>query len=150
MYQDIPGALPFQQNVTVRDPAPGASPLYRPDAAHTRVPLNVFPQVPDEPIRKGDFWDEGKPPSHAWAHGRRDFFLNFAALAVDAWTGEVQRVAKYVRANIVRTPLGMQHAFVERVNIDRAPSVPYGSLYEVQDTGVLSIFDLRADYGVRR
>lgn len=146
-YENIPGALPFQQNVTIRDPAPGASPMFRPDAAHVRTPLDYSPQVPEEPIRKGDFWAEGKPPNHAWPYIRRDFFLNFASLFVDAWTGETQRVAKYVRSNIVRTPLGEQHAFVERVNIARNPSVPYGSMYEVPDG--TSSFDLRTYRAVR-
>lgn len=149
MYENIPGALPFQQNVTERDPSPGGSPQSRPDAAHTRVPLDLYPQVPSEPLRKGDFYAEGKPEGHAWAYARKDFFLNFATLFIDSWGGDSQRVAKYIRSNIVRTPLGAQHAFVERVNIERAPSIPYGSMYEVQGpTG--NILDLRADYAAMR
>lgn len=149
MYETIPGALPFQQNVTVKDPA-NTGVLNRPDAIHQQLPLDVFPQVPSEPIRKGDYWSEGKPIEHAWSHGRRDLFLNIAGfLAVDAWTGEVQRVAKYIRSNIVRTPLGMQHAFVERVNIERAPSAPYGSAYAIVDPSDATIFDVRG-YRTRR
>ena len=148
MFTQSEGGLPFQQDVTVREPR-NTGVLHRPHAVHERVPLNVFPQEPDEPIRKGDFWDEGKPLTHAWSHGRRDFYFNFASLFIETWTGAAERVAKYVRANIVRTPLGAQHAFVERVNIERAPNVTYGSLFAVQDDGVANIFDLRADYSRR-
>lgn len=145
MFTQSAGGLPFQQDVTVREPR-STGVLYRPDAIHERVPLDINPQVPSEPIRKGDFYATGKPYTHAWAHGRRDLFLNLASLFVDAWPAEEGRIAKYIRANIIRTPLGEQHAFVERVNIERNPSIPYGSLYSVQGADPRTIFDLRADY----
>lgn len=141
-------SLPFQQVVTRREPYTGET--FYPQNLNVRVPLDIYPQIPDEPIRDGDFWAEGKPYNHAWAYGRRFVSTNISGiLSIDAWTGEVQRIAKYVRSNIVRTPLGLQHAFVERVNIDRAASAPYGSTVALADPGDVSIFDIRG-YRTRR
>lgn len=142
-------ALPFQQTITRREPYANNEVAY-PYNANVRVPLDIYPQIPDEPIREGDFWAEGKPFNHAWAHTSRFVSTRIdSILSVDAWPAEVQRIAKYIRTNIVKTPLGMQHAFVERVNIERAASAPYGSTVALADPGDVSIFDIRG-YRTRR
>jgi hypothetical protein len=140
--------LPFQAVVARREPYTGDA--FYPQNLNVRVPLDIYPQDAPDPIRTSDFWAEGKPFNHAWAHASRFVSTNIPGiLSVDAWTGEVQRIAKYVRSNIVKTPLGMQHAFVERVNIERAASSPYGSSVALTDPGNVSIFDIRG-YRTRR
>lgn len=140
--------LPFQQVVVRREPR--TNEVFYPENVNERVPLNIYPQQAPDPVRDSDFWAEGKPFSHAWAHRTIFTSTNIAGiLSIDAWTGEVQRIAKYVRSNIVRTPLGVQHAFVERVNIDRAASAPYGSMFSLADPANVSIFDIRG-YRTRR
>jgi hypothetical protein len=135
-------SLPFQQEVHRRDPYVGET-FYSQDA-NVRVPLDIYPHHAPDPVRDSDFWSQGKPFSHAWAHAQRFISTNIPGiLSIDAWTGEVQRIAKYVRSNVVSTPLGAQHAFVERVNIERAASAPYGSTVAVHDPANVSLFDIR-------
>lgn len=134
--------LPHQQDVFRRDPYVGDT--FYPENLNVRLPLNVFPHEAPDPVRDSDFWSQGKPFNHAWAHASMFVSTNIEGiLSVDAWTAEVQRIAKYVRNNIVSTPLGVQHAFVERVNIDRAASAPYGSTIALADPANVSIFDIR-------
>lgn len=141
--------LPFQQTVTRREP--NAADAFYPKNANVRVPMDIYPHEAPDPIRDSEFWQEGKPFEHAWAHTVRFVSTSIPGiLSVDAWVAEGGRVAKYIRSNIIRTPLGVQHAFVERLNIDQTPSTPYGSLHALADTSSLNIFDVRAMPRYRR
>ena len=81
--------------------------------------------------------------SHAWAHATKFISTNFAGiLTIDAWPADGFRVAKYIRTNIIRTPLGMQAALTERINIERAASAPYGSLASLHQRPTVTVTDL--------
>lgn len=125
-----------------REPFTGR--LAYPEIIAGRVPLDVYPHAAPDPVRPSDFWGEGKPWGHAWAH--RSMWLSTSIsqwLSVDAWPAAGSRVAKYIRTNLVSTPLGMQHAFVERINIERQPSAPYGSTVELMGPPTIPIHELR-------
>lgn len=118
-----------------------------PDNVNVRAPLDIYPKYAPDPVRPSDFYAFGKPWEHAWAHTSRFISTSIPQiLGVDQWVAEGGRIAKYVRTNIVSVPLGLQHSFVERVNIDRAKSSPYGSGVSVQADPNFTIRDLR-NYG---
>lgn len=111
---------------------------------NVRLPLDVYPKEAPDPVRDGEFWQEGKPFSHAWAHATLFVSTAISAiLSVDAWPADGFRAAKYVRENIVRTPLGVQAAFIERANIERPKTRAYGSQQYVPGQQFQTIDDLR-------
>lgn len=139
--------LPFQQTVERRDPYTGAAQSY-PDVANVREPMDIRPAAPNDPIRDTDFQNQGKPYGHAWPH--RVAWISTAIkswLSVDAWPADGVRAEKVIRRNIVSTPRGLQAAFVERVNIERPASTPFGSMAAQPGFDSTSILEMR---GLRR
>lgn len=134
--------LPFEATVLRREPDVGLE--YYPTNQNVRLPVNVYPHDAPDPVRDSDFWAEGKPMQHAWAYASRFISTNIPGiLSIDAWPADGFRIAKYIRSNIVRTPLGSQAAFQERVNIERASSAPYGSLASLNQRPMITVTDLR-------
>lgn len=138
--------LPFQQTVERRDP--DTSRTYYPAIANVRVPMDIPIQDAPDPIRDTLFWQQGKPLSHAIAHAVVWTSTAIADwLSIDAWPADGLRIAKVERSNIVATPRGLQASFVERVNIERPASTPYGSMAAQRGMDAASILDMR---GLRR
>jgi hypothetical protein len=91
-------------------------------------------QAAPDPIRQGDEWAVGKPPGHQW--GRQEPASQFNLASTLAIEGEEFAVLLLPPRNWIQPINGQQLPWLERPNIRRVGSVPYGSLLELDGIGV--------------